>query len=264
MGNYATINIFGSSNKTKMKLANVKIKALINTEFFGFLKQTVALFTKYDPAKLKIKIKSDALAAIFTSLSAALDKEQANQLTKVLNELDRKRDILISGFTKFLDAMTDYPDAGIAADAVKLLAFVKGFGSNIAQQNQLSETTILTAIVDGFTNNAERKMALAAMNSTLWMTTLGEVNNEYAKQYSNRISDTATNNTIESFSEVRKKATTLYTETTDLLVSRYISDKEDGLNIALYETCIGDLNELIAKANAFAAIPKPSAPQQGG
>jgi len=247
-----------------MKLANVKIKALINTEFFGFLKQTVALFTKYDVVKLKIKKKVDALVAVFALLSAALDKEQANQLTKVLNELDRKRDILISGFIKFLDAMTDYPDAAIAADAAKLLAFVKGFGSNIAQQNQLSETTIITAIVDGFTNNAERKAALAAMNGTLWITALGEVNNEFAKQYNNRLSDTAANNTIESFSEVRKKATALYTETTDLLVSRYTSDKADNLNITLYETCLADLNELIAKANALAATPKPSTPQQGG
>jgi hypothetical protein len=239
-----------------MKIISFKIKSLINTEFFGFLKQAVALFVKYDPAKLKIKNKSDALAAKFASLAAALEKERANHLTKILNELDRKRDVLIWGFIKFLDAMTDYPDAAIAANAVKLLAFVESFGKNIAQQTQLSETTILTAIVDGFTNNIERKTALAGMNGTLWITALGEVNNEFAKQYSNRVSDVASNNTIESFSDARKEATVLYAETTDLLISRYNSDKADNLDVSAYEACIGDLNELIGKANLLATTPK--------
>ena len=239
-----------------MKLTSVKIKALLNTEFFGYLKQAVAIFTKYDVVKLKIKPKSDALVGEFANLSATLEKEQANQLTKVLNELDRKRDILMSGFIKFLDAMTDYPNEAIAADAVKGLAFVHGFGTNIAQQTQLSETTIITAIVDGFTNNADRKTALTAMNGTLWITALGEANNEFAKQYSNRITDTATNNAIDSFSDARKLASTLYIETTDLLMSRYTADKADELDVTLYETCIGDLNELIGKANALVAASK--------
>ena len=130
--NHVRIIIFEHQNKPIMKLTSVKIKALLNTEFFGFLKQAVALFTKYDVVKLKIKTKSDALAGEFTNLSAALDKEQANQLTKVLNELDRKRDILMSGFTKFLDAITDCPNAATAADAVKGLAFVHSFSANIA------------------------------------------------------------------------------------------------------------------------------------
>lgn len=241
-----------------MKIITVKIKQLTNPEFFEFLRQLVVLLNKYDTTKLKIKPVADALVAIFANLQAALDKEKGNQLTKILNELDQQRDILITAFLKYLEAMTSYPDAAIAAQAQSLLHYVEGFSSNIAKETQLAETTILTNITEGIINNPTRSAALAAMHGTLWITSIASVNANYASQYSNRITDDSSNKKVEAFTVVRKTATTAYNQLIDLLESRYKSDKADGLDISLYEKCFGDINELITKVNVLAITSKPN------
>jgi hypothetical protein len=241
-----------------MKITAVKDRQLTNTEFFEFLKQLVAILTKYDTTKLKIKTVADALAAIFASLQAALDKEKSNQLTKMLNELDHKRDILIGAFVRYLDVMTDFPDAAVAAHATSLLQYIDGFSSNIAKENQLAETTILTNITDGLVTNPARNAALLAVNGLPWVTAIKAVNDNYSTQYGNRISDDSSNKQIETFTAARKKAVTAYGALINLLQSRYNTAKEDNLDISLYETTIGDINTLITKVNILAVTSKPN------
>jgi hypothetical protein len=241
-----------------MKILFVKDRQLTNTEFFEFLKQLVAILIKYNATKLKIKTLADALAAIFPNLQAALDKEKSNQLTKILNELDRKRDVLISAFIAYLHAMTDFPEAAVAAHATSLLQYINGFSSNIAKENQLSETTILTNITDGLLNNPSRNASVIAVNGLPWVTAIKAVNDNYSSQYGNRISDDSSNKQVETFTAVRKKAVTAYGELVSLLQSRYNTAKEDKLDISLYETTIGDINELINKVNILAATSKPN------
>lgn len=245
-----------------MKINKVKSLKLTNPEFFEFLKQLVAIISKHGTDKLKIKIVVDDMVTLFDSLQAGLDKEKSNQLTKVLNDLDHKRDVLIDDFTDWLEIMQRFPDEAMAPKAQVLYHYLAGFGNNIAKQTQLAETTILTTIVDGFTNNVERKDALAAINGTKWITALGAINSEFASQYSNRITDDASNNTVESFSSLRKRTTVAYSEVTELLISRYNNDKADKKDISVYEKCIGDINELINKVNILAATSKPNTPKE--
>ena len=241
-----------------MKIISVKDRQLSSTEFFEFLKQLVAILTKYDTTKLKIKTVADALVTIFTSLQAALDKEKANQLTKILNELDHKRDVLISAFVQYLHAMTDYPDATVAAHAASLLQYITGFSNNIARETQLAETTILTNITDGLLTNASRNAAVIAVNGLPWVTAIKAVNDNYSTQYGNRISDDSSNKQVETFTAARKKAVTAYGALITLLQSRYNTAKEDNLDISLYETCMADINTLITKVNILAATSKPN------
>lgn len=241
-----------------MKIISVKDRLLTSPEFFEFLKQLVAILIKYDTTKLKIKTVADALVAIFVSLQAALDKEKANQLTKILNELDHKRDVLITAFVQYLEAMTNFPDAAVAAYATSLLQYINGFSNNIARETQLSETTILTNITDGLLNNASRNAAVIAVNGLPWVTAIKTVNDNYGTQYGNRISDDSSNKQVETFTAVRKKAVSTYGELVSLLQSRYNTAKEDKLDISLYETTISDINTLITKVNILAATSKPS------
>ena len=243
-----------------MKIIAVKAKLLSNTAFFEFLKQVVTIINKYDATKLNIKNIVDALVAFFASLQAGLDKEKSSQLTKILNDLDHQRDVLISDFTNWLEIMQRYPDATIAANAKNLYHYLEAFGKDIAGQTQLSETTILTNIVDGYTKDADRNTALKAVNGDAWIAALGAVNSEFASQYSNRVSNDATTNKAESFSGLRKKVSPAYTDVIDLLESRYKTDKADGKDVSLYETCIGDLNQLIKQVNVAAEISKPTTP----
>ncbi|MFC4232918.1 DUF6261 family protein [Parasediminibacterium paludis] len=138
----------------------------------------------------------------------------------MLNKLDHQRDVLITAFVKFLESMTNFPDETLATKARTWLHYVEGFGKGIAYQNQLAETTILTNIVDGFTNNIERKNALAALNGTAWITDIGIVNAEYEALYGNRITDDSATKSVEGFTSVHKKALALYNALADLLESR--------------------------------------------
>ncbi|MCX6209910.1 MAG: hypothetical protein NTZ59_10575 [Bacteroidetes bacterium] len=121
-----------------MKMIKVKIGRLSREEFFEFLKQVSAILKNVDTTKLNIKNKVVDLEALFAKLQTALDKEKSSELTKLLNELDRNRDVLISAFVKWLQAMCFYPDAAIAKDATTLLHYVEGFGKNIATETNLA------------------------------------------------------------------------------------------------------------------------------
>jgi len=245
-----------------MKINKVKSLQLNNTELFEFLKQATTIIGKYDAGKLKIKEAANELLANFTDLQASLDKEKSNQLTKVLNDLDQKRDALITDFGIWLEVMQRFPNTDMAAKAQNLYHYLSTFGTGIARETLLAETTILTNIVDGFTKDKDRQSALESINGSDWIKLLGETNAEFAAQYSNRVTDTSGNNKVESFSNIRKKATSDYNNVIELLASRYSSDKADKLDVALYETCIADLNQLIAQVNTLAITSKPKAPKE--
>jgi len=245
-----------------MKITNVKSKQLDNTELFEFFKQAVIIIEKYDAAKLNIKEVVDELTANFPNLKASLDKEKSNKLTKVLNELDQKRDALITDFSDWLELMQRFPDTDMAAKAQNLYHYLSAFGTGIARETLLAETTIITNIVDGFTKDKDRQSALETINGSAWIKALGEVNTEFAAQYSNRVTDTSGNNKVESFSNLRKQVITAYNNVTELLVSRYNGNKADKLDVATYETCIADLNQLIAQVNTLAKTSKPKAPKE--
>lgn len=235
-----------------MKIGTPKLKMLVNTELLEFFRQLVSLILKYGADKLKVAPKLKALEDLLPDLQKALDKEKSNELTKLLNELDRKRDVLISGFIKWLEAMTSYPDENIAKNATKMLAYVNGFGKRIAYETQLAETTILINITDGFTKNVERKDALATMNGSAWIEALQDANNKYSETYNTRLTDVSTNDQTESFSVLRQGSIERHEDLITLLNSRYQSDVADGLNVTVYEKCIGDINELINKINVLA------------
>ena len=127
-----------------MKIIKVKSLQLTNTEFFEFLKQVVAIIEKHGTTALNIKTATDALVAFFASLQAGLDKEKSSLITKTLNNLDFQRDVLINDFTDWLEVMQRFPNASIASNATSLYHYLEGFGNNIANETQLSETTILT------------------------------------------------------------------------------------------------------------------------
>lgn len=245
-----------------MKITNVKSKQLDNTELFEFLKQAVTIIEKYDASKLNIKGVVDELTANFPDLQAGLDKEKSNQLTKVLNDLDQKRDALINDFDTWLELMQRFPDSGMAAKSQNLYHYLSAFGSNVARETLLSETTILTNIVDGFTKDKDRQSALESINGSAWIKAIEEVNTEFANQYSNRVTDTSGNNKVESFSNLRKKVIDAYNNVTTLLASRYNGNKADKLDVANHENCIADLNQLIAQVNTLAITSKPKAPKE--
>ena len=242
-----------------MKINYVKAKYLSNTAYFQFLKDFTGILSKYDTSKLKIKNLASNLEAFFPELQAGLDKEKSSQITKLLNDLDYQRDVLIEDFIDWLEIMQRFPDAKIASSAQLLYHYVSGFGfgKDIANQPQQSESTILTNIVDGINNDATRSAAIDSTNGTDWVTAIKNVNNEFIAQYVNRVADGAADNTVEAFSSLRKKVSPAYSEVVGLFTNRYGNDKADKLDVSLYEKCMGELNVLIAQTNISAELSKP-------
>lgn len=241
-----------------MKILFVKSRILSNTAFFQFVKDFAAIIIKYDVKVLKVNNVLAPFVAFFASLQAGLDKEKSSLITKLLNDLDLKRDILIEDFTTWLEVMTRFPDPAIAEKATNLYHYLTGFGKGIAKLPNQSESAVLTNIVDGFTTDATRSASLDALNGKLWVSALGAVNNDYITQSANRVADGASDATVESFSSTRKKTSIAYVALIDLLTNRYGNDKADGQAVLVYEKCIGELNELITKTNVSAELSRPN------
>lgn len=239
-----------------MKIIKLK-QGLVNNEFFTFLKLLAAIILNHNPASLKVKPQYDALVAFFDALQKGLDKEKYNVLTKLLNDLDHERDLLIIGFLKWLDALTYHPDDKTNEHAAYLLRYVQGFGKKIASLSFFAETSILNSIVDGIQSNKDYSDALNAINGTVWLAAIDSKNKEFASQYSNRIITDTSMDKVESFSEIRYKATDAYETLINVLMSRYTADSLDKLPVDSYETTIAEINDLITKSNILVKTSKP-------
>lgn len=242
-----------------MKLIKLKF-GLLNAEFFTFLKQLADIINRRNATTLKVKPQYDALVATFDALQKGLDKEKYNALTKVLNDLDYDRDLLIIGFVKWLDSLTYYPDEKVKAFAAMLLKYVEGFGKQIARQTFFAETTILNSIVDGINTNKDRSDALTAINGIVWLSAIDKKNKEFASQYGNRVVTDTSMDKVQSFTTLKYLATDAYETLLDVLESRYKTDSLDKLPVDNYETTLAEINDLIAKANILVKTSKPHTP----
>lgn len=242
-----------------MKLIKLKF-GLLSNEYLEVLKQSKKVFNNHNPTALKLKPEYDGVVAIINELEDSLEKEKGNALTKELNDLDYERDSYFIGFDLYLKSMIRHPEATIRANAAILLKYVEGFGNNIARTNQLSETSILNSIVDGINNDAERKAALISINGTAWIAAIGAKNASFSDKYGQRVVTDTDEKKVESFSSVRKRAQVAFGSLTERLGDRYRTEKADGKDIAAYETCINELNEVFRKANILIESSKPHTP----
>ncbi|RKE02054.1 DUF6261 family protein [Marinifilum flexuosum] len=159
---------------------------LQNMELILFIKSFIEIIAKADPELLKVKAQYDALLAIFTEMDTFYNPELANKLTKLIQELDGKRDQALSGIIDVLEAYLKHYDPATKLAAESLLHSIDNYGDQIGNYNYIKETGTIRSMCTRWKNVDELTQALTKLNLTAWTNKLEEFNTQFDAQYMER------------------------------------------------------------------------------
>lgn len=229
-------------------IQNLYTSRLTSAEFYQFLTLVLGNVDAADPDKSKIKAERDALAAILPKLKTALNREETYSLTKVIEDIDARRDEAITGFYTYINSLCMYFKTDIKDAAIVLKDYLKTHGNNIAKQNYQTETAILTKIVDDCKNNTSLKTACATIALTDWLVEIETANTAFITKYQARSGEMGLKADEESFYSLRKPAIEAYNNLIQILESRYRTAVADNTaNSTTLKKCVDDINANVAQ-----------------
>lgn len=226
-------------------IKDLAFSRLANGELYQFLKLVVDKVKEADTVASKLKTANDPLEAILPRLLAALNKEQANEETKELTALDKKRDNAIIGFNLVIDGYKYHEDNAKKEAAFLLGLYIDAQGKAISRQNYSIETTSLTKITTAFKTEAKYVAAVALLNVGDWVANLETANNQFENKFKSRNTSQSETKDLPPFGEVRKEAVPLYNELTALIEGRFKTAKADKQPTDPYHKLINELNTLV-------------------
>lgn len=244
-------------------IKKLHLAALLSPEFYQFMVLIAACIEKIDVTKFKLTAEATEFNELLKRLLAAFNRENAYQLSKILDQLDRRRDTAITGFTMWIKALTMHPNPTISTSAKALRVYLKTHGDNIANQNLQTETATLTKIISDFANNTELKNHLANLKDTEWMPEIETANNEYIKTYQQRTEQMGEDANKENFTQVRKLQIKAYENLVQMMVSRCNTLKADKENVTDLQNCIDAINATILQFKQLIAQTQTRKKEEG-
>ena len=218
------------------------IARLVSAEVYQFFMLILGIVDRLNVGEQKVKLQRDAFAVLLPRMLNALNREQAYELSKTLDELDVRRDEAITGFGLWVKSLTKFNDALIKASAIALKNYLKTHGDKIYNQNLQKETAILSKIVNDFTNDETLKKHLENVKDPGWLTEIETSNNLFISNFQKRSTEMSKDENEEIFTDVRKLAVVAYEDLMEIMVNRYKVGKEDKLDVAALKNCIDDCN----------------------
>lgn len=194
---------------------------LTSAELYQFFTLIVNGIDDAEATKNKLKTERDALAVFLPKLKNALNKEEAYSLTKLIEELDNRRDIAIAGFYAHVNSLCMHPKATTQAAAQIMKEYLKTHGSGIAKLNYQIESAILTKIIDDCKTNTTLKTACTTLGVSDWLTEIETANTGFISKYQERSGAMGLKANEDSFYMLRKPAIETYQKLIDILESRY-------------------------------------------
>jgi hypothetical protein len=234
----------------------INFQKLIATELYQFFSLIIGIAEAANPTVSKIKPQLDALTGFLPKLQAAINREKAFALTKLLQELDARRDTAISGFTMWIAGLAKHPKAVTRDAAIIVKNYLDTHGGNIYSQNYQAESAILSKIVADYNSNAALKAAIDGLGGKDWIDEIEASNNEFIATFQQRSSDMGEDANAESFYTLRGPVAAAYNSLTDMVQTRYKAALADGGDTTLLKKCIDDMNATIAQYNQLIQATK--------
>jgi len=122
-----------------MKINHLETTHLRNDAHFQYHADFIALANGAGAENLKISALWTAHAVLFAALDAALKRISMSAITAKIQEADRQRDELYSGFKKFVAALCEHCDPAMRDAALKVQVVIHTYGK--VTSKSLSEET---------------------------------------------------------------------------------------------------------------------------
>lgn len=233
------------------------VQQLTATQYLQFLVRLAQLILGADPAKLKIKLRFDALNDIVDRLEKVVKKDQELKETEEIVKLDNERDDAIIGFLEFVKALTRSKKANIKAAALLLKRYLNNLSKHIYSEDFSSETTLLTKLYTDYQTNTEIKNAVVTISAEDWLIEINDANVAFEAKYKDRTVSIGNNEKTESFTKLRKPAKTAYQALVKIIESRYEAAVDDKLDTKDLVKLIDNINALVDQTEQIIASTKP-------
>lgn len=225
----------------------IDLPKLRNAEYLQYMKDFAGIINLNDPASLQITAKLTAFTAKTDELEELFKKALANDRTRVILQLDERRDNAINGISAFLQGYAYHYEADKKQHAEKLLANMAMYGSGIARQNYQSETATLNNMLNDFATKPELAAAVTAFSLQPWLDELQDANTQFNDEYLTRTQEYGAANP-ETIKSKREQVNEAYYA---------LRDRIDALHTLVetppspYTTVINQLNALTDQYNAL-------------
>ena len=239
---------------------SIDLTKLRNAEYLQYMKDFAGIINLNNPAALQIDAKLTAFNAKSVELENLFKKALANDRTKVILELDERRDDAINGISFFLQGYTYHFDEDIKKNAQLLLANMAIYGSGIARQNYQSETATLNNMIGDWEEKAELQDAVSSFSLTSWVNELKHTNNDFNTEYLSRTQEYGDANP-ETIKSKREEVNVAYYA---------LRDRIDALHTLVetppspYTTVINQLNALTEQYNVLLVNRQNVLPPEDG
>ena len=235
----------------------IRIARLRNPELLQFTRHLLDIVQKLDPEKLKVVDQSTALKNTLAAAERAFKKENSSALTDVLVELDEKRDKLLVGISSCVDGFTNHFDEETRAAAQLLKDHLASFGTSIVRENYMRESALITKLVSDWRTRPELKKAMTALNLTLWLKNLSDMNELFNTRYLERNREMG-NVTADAFREKKEELIIAY----EKLIARLNSYYDIMEGVEPFATAANDVNELNEKYQLLMVGRKRGEPEE--
>lgn len=158
----------------------INLPSLRNPEFYQFISDVLGIVKANGPAALKVPEQHQELTRIFKDMTTLFKIKKGFITTEELEALDARRDRAITGLAALMHAYSYHYDDTTRANADTLSDNLKLYGNGgIARENYVSETAIISNLVNDWKTKPALKEAVAALKLEGWLTELDDGNKAF-------------------------------------------------------------------------------------
>jgi hypothetical protein len=154
-----------------MKVRRFKHRALRNEEWFGFFTSYKNLVNRYGDSNMDIVELFDLFAKLLRDVDRIIQGLRKSSYTKQVEEADKNRDDIFSGFAGVVKNSRKLPGANVQEAAEHLYTLIEGYSANILKGSYFEESSsIYNLLQDLREDKYEADVELLGLEA--WVTAL--------------------------------------------------------------------------------------------
>lgn len=231
-------------------ILTIDIVKFRNAEYIQFSRDLLTILELNNQTALKVVPEYIAFDKVIGEIEALFKIDQGSNITPIIEAMDARRDMAVTGIFKYIEAFTNHFDADKKQAGDLLMNQLKVYGtiSNVITSSLTAETAIVNSLVADFTTKAQFKGAVELLALGDWLSELQTANELLSKKYIERTVELGGANPS-NIKEKRNEANNLYYALRNMLVAQATV----ALNAPPYAKTINELNALIEQNNVTLA-----------
>lgn len=220
-------------------------------EFIQEGKDVLQIMADANPTSLLFKKQYDAHKMVFDEIDKVYKLSLINPLTKILFELDSKRDDVFIGMCFIADGYYKSWEPAVKVNAKVIIDSIEVFGRSITVANYQSESADIKSLIDSWETNPNMLAALTALHLDSWKAELKSTNELFMKTFVDRAKADGETDELATIKQLRIKANDSWSKLENVLKGKMEEFEDDATKAPLYQALANSLNAVFDKYNTL-------------